>query len=79
MNDVRLPRLPNRRRGTTAWNENDIRIADLLRRYPGGITLPELARLSGISYTAIDNALYHLERRGFILCEDYHLISLYQP
>ena len=60
------------------WNDTDTRLADILRRHPDGLTRGEIARLLGRRYDAIESALYRLEHRGLLLCEDHGRISLYQ-
>lgn len=70
-------RLPPR---TTAarWNDTDNLLAGILRRHPDGLTRGEIARLLGRRYDAIESALYRLEGRGVLLCEDRGRISIYQ-
>lgn len=56
----------------------DTRLADLLRRHPDGLTIREIARLSGIRYEAVNSRLYRLERRGVLLWEYDRRVSIYQ-
>lgn len=60
------------------WNDTDNLLAGILRRHPDGLTRGEIARLLGRRYDAIESALYRLEGRGVLLCEDRGRISIYQ-
>lgn len=66
-------------RSIPQWSDADTGLADLLRRYPDGLTRCQISRLSGLRRVAVDHALCRLECRGVLLCEDdAGRVSVYQ-
>lgn len=73
------PTTQRARRSRQDYAEFDARLAAIMRRNPAGLTASELARLHGTPYHVVEQALYRLEKRGLLLCDDGRgRISIYE-